>query len=244
MHEGHRQRMREKFLKQGGDAFLPHEFLELLLFYVIPRCNTNEIAHELMNRFGSFRGVVDAEREELAQIKGIGDNASIFMKILSAFPHFYFQEPQEKVWRFDKLSLAREFGITQFVGAPNEEIYALLLDNQLRKIDCVPLGRGAVNHVSFDLAELYRQCLLRKVSGVILYHNHPGGGTTSPSLEDMEITYQIQGKLSDVNICLLEHFIVSDFSAYPILCGGKGVTTPAIPRGDISRKTLERFYCG
>ncbi len=242
MHEGHRQRMREKFLKQGEDAFLPHEFLEMVLFYAIPRCNTNEIAHELMGRFGSFCGVLDAEFEELKEVKGIGENAAILIKMLVAANKLYFQEPQDKVQRFDKLSVARDFGVSRFVGTATEDIYALLLDNQLRKIDCIRLSCGTVNHVAFDLAELYRNCLLRKVSAVILYHNHPHG-LAVPSREDVEVTYQIQGKLSDVNICLLEHFVIAELSCYPILCGKNGVSSPAIPRGGIDRKTLDRFYC-
>ena len=242
MHEGHRQRMREKFLKQGGGAFLPHEFLEMLLFYAIPRCNTNEIAHELIDKFGSFGGVVDAEIDELKQVKGIGDNAAILIKCLAEVNRLYFQEPQDKVQRFDKLSVARDFGISRFVGSTNEDLYALLLDNQLRKIDCICLERGTVNHVAFDLAELYRSCLLRKVSAVILYHNHPHG-ISAPSCDDVEITYQIQGKLSDINICLLEHFIVTDLTTRPILCSQNNLSVPAIPRGGIDRKMLKRFYC-
>ena len=242
MHEGHRKRMRDKFLKQGGDAFLTHEILEMVLFYALPRCNTNEIAHALIDKFGSFRGVLDAEMEELTEVKGIGDSAAMLIQLLSVTNRLYFQEPQDKVQRFETLSAAREFGISRFIGMPHEDIYALLLDNQLRKIECIRLGRGAVNHVPFDLTELYRHCLARKASAIILYHNHPRGFTT-PSREDVEITYQIQGKLSDINVCLLEHFIISDFSSYPILCGKSGVAVPAIPKGGIDRSTLNRFYC-
>ena len=242
MHEGHRQRMFDKFLKQGGGVFLPHEFLELVLFYAIPRRNTNEIAHELMDKFGSFEGVLDADIEELKQVKGIGNHAAILIKCLSEGNRLYFQEPQDKIQRFDKLSVARNFGISRFVGTTTEDIYALLLDNQLRKIDCVRLERGAINHVAFDLGELYRNCLMRKVSAVILYHNHPHG-ISAPSCEDIEITYQIQGKLSDINICLLEHFIVSDLTTRPILCTQSDLSIPAIPRGGITRKMLNHFYC-
>ena len=242
MHEGHRQRMRDKFLSQGGDAFLPHEFLEMLLFYAIPRCNTNEIAHELIDKFGSFRGVLDAEPDELKDIKGIGNQAANFIKALSEVPRFYFQEPKKGVQRFDKLSAAREFGVSQLIGKAYEDIYALLLDNRLRKLDCICLGRGAVNHVSFDLGMLYRACFFRKAAAVILYHNHPNGHAY-PSREDMEVTYQIQGKLSDIDVCLLEHFIISDFSSVPLL-SLEGGYTPSIPRGGIDRKTLDTFYCG
>lgn len=242
MHEGHRQRMRDKFKMQGGEGFLPHELLEMILFYAIPRCNTNEMAHMLIDRFGSFRGVLEADVSELMEVKGIGENAATLLKLFPVALRLYFQEPQSKVQRFDKLSVAREFGVAQFVGNVNEDLYALLLDNQLRKIDCIHLCRGTTNHVGFDLTELYRQCLTRRVSAVILYHNHPRG-LSVPSREDVEITYQIQGKLSDVNICLLEHFVISDFFCTPILCAQSGVVTPAIPRGGLDRKALEHFYC-
>ncbi len=241
-HEGHRSRMREKFLKNGPEAFLPHELLEMFLFYAIPRCNTNEISHELIKRFGSLRGVFDADYEDLMSVKGIGENAAFLIKFTPNLLRMYLQDEQNNVEYFDKLSVAREFGVSRFLGCQNENLYVLLLDNQLRKIDCIHLKQGTVNHVAFDLTELYRNCINRNAAAVILYHNHPNG-LAVPSRDDVEVTYQIEAKLADISVCLLEHFVVSDFSCMPILYTQNSSFMSVIPRGKIDRNKLEHFYC-
>ncbi len=242
MHEGHRSRMREKYLKNGEDAFLNHELLETILFYAVPRCNTNEIAHELIEKFGSIRGVADADYYALQTIRGIGENAAVLLKLLGTFSRRYFQDASKDTLRFDKLSLAREFGVSMLRGYPSEQFCALLLDNQLRKVDFIPLTKGTVNHVPINLAEFYRHCLERPVSAVVLYHNHPNG-LAVPSREDVNLTYQLESKLTDINVYLLEHFVVSDHSCMPILYAQGASFKSSLAGGDIERERLENFYC-
>ena len=89
VHTGHRQRLKERFLKEGLDHFEEHQVLELLLFYAIPQRDTNEIAHELIRKFGSLTKVLDAKPEELAQVKYVGDNAATLFQLITAVARYY-----------------------------------------------------------------------------------------------------------------------------------------------------------
>ena len=241
MHEGHRQRMKEKFLNGNEKAFAPHELLEMLLFYAIPRCNTNEIAHELLDKFGSLRNVMEADYDDLKSVKGIGEHAAFLIKFIPGFLKIYSQEAGKDIHRFDKISVAREFGISMLLGYPEENVFALLLNNQLRKIGFINLNQGFINSVSINLASLYSNCFSKKVSAVILYHNHPSGLAT-PSREDIDLTYLLESKLADVNIYLLEHFVISDYACTPILMRQKDGLRLACSRFGISSKKVENFY--
>ena len=242
MHEGHRSRMRERFLKTEGEGFSPHELLEMLLFFVIPRSDTNPIARELMEQFGSLAGIRAADYYALQSVDGIGEKAALLIKLIEAYNIACLQEPQKDTVRFHKISVAREFGVAMLRSYAEERLCALLLDNRLRKVDFITLKRGTINHVPFDLTELYRCCIGRSVSAVVLYHNHPDG-MASPSRDDINLTYQIESKLVDVNVCLLEHFIVSPRACTGILYGQGGAMGNAAARGNLERSTLEAFYC-
>jgi len=240
MHEGHRGRMREKYLKGGEEGLLDHELLEILLFYCIPRSNTNEIAHELLKKFGTLDGVANADYYALQTVHGIGENAALFLNLLGTFNRKCAQSTVRDTKSFHHISVAREFGEAMLRGYPNEQLWALLLDNRLKKIDFVRVNEGTVNHVSFDLEEFYLSCLGRSVSAIILYHNHPKG-LAIPSREDLNLTYQIENKLLDVGIHLLEHFVVSDRSCVPMLYT-QGAAVRSACGNKLDKQTLESFY--
>jgi DNA repair protein RadC len=89
IHDGHRQRLKERFLEQGLDSFTKYQALELMLFYCIPRQNTNDIAHRLIEHFGSVSQTLDADIEELCSVEGIGLSAATFLKLLPAVARYY-----------------------------------------------------------------------------------------------------------------------------------------------------------
>lgn len=242
MHEGHRERIRNRFLKNGEEAFEEHELLETLLFYAIPRCNTNEIAHELIHTFGSLRGVLDADYEQLQSVKGIGANAAFLLHFIPAILRAYIKETHCNVVCFDKMSVAREYGAAMLFGRTKETVCLLTLDHQLRQIDDAYLWEGSVNDIRMNLSEFYRYCLGRRAAAVILYHNHPRG-LAVPSREDMEMTYLLEGKLKDVGICLLEHFVVSERACMPILHAQSALSGRAPVSSKIDVRRLEDFYC-
>ena len=100
-HEGHRQRLKDTFLKTSLDTFQPHNILELLLFYSIPRQDTNEIAHELINHFGSLKNVFDADYEELIRVKGIKENSAVLIKMIPQLAKIYLSNKPEERELFD-----------------------------------------------------------------------------------------------------------------------------------------------
>lgn len=239
MHEGHRSRMREKYLKGGEEGILDHELLEMLLFYCFPRCNTNEIAHDLIETFGTIEGVVNADPYALQTVRGVGENAALFLNLLGTFYRRCLQCQVKDTMKFNRISVAREFGESMLRGYPNEQVWMLLLDNQLKKIDFVRLTEGTVNHVPFDIGEIFRYCISRQASAVILYHNHPNG-LAVPSRDDLALTYQLEAKLAELGVYLLEHFVVSDRSCVPML-STQGATIRSAGH-KLEKQTIETFY--
>lgn len=241
MHEGHRERMREKVMKNGADSLQPHELLEILLFYAIPRRDTNELAHRLIEKFGSFADVFDADYNELMSVEGMGANAAFLIKLIPDIYRTCELNRKKDILRFDCMSTACEFGIALFRGKTNEVVYAVLLDNSLRKIDCIEIMSGAINSVAFDLRALYRECINKRASAVILYHNHPGG-ISIPSRDDIEFTYQLESKLADISIVLIEHFVVAENRCSPVLRLQKATSRIYIPGNSIGERMIEDFY--
>lgn len=241
MHEGHRKRMLDRIRKNGLDSLQEHEVLEVLLFYTIPRKNTNETAHLLLEKFGTLANVLDAEEVELLKVNGIGPRTATLIKMIPEFLRVYQKSHMLEFPLFDSVSIAQDFGKALFCGETNEKVYAVLLDNKLTKIDCIQLSSGSIGSVSFDLRELYRDCINKHVSAVILYHNHPNG-LSVPSRRDLEVTTQVELKLADIGVILLEHFIVGATSCLPLIKNIKSFSRTYVPNNDITETAIEYFY--
>lgn len=241
MHEGHRARMRKKIMEMGADALEPHELLEVYLYSSISRRNTNDIAHKLIDRFGSLAGVLDADINELMEVDGIGEISAQQIKLLPAIFRAYGLSGREKREKFDTLRAAGEFGIALFRGKTTECVYALLLDNSMRKIDCIKVAEGPLNSVSLDMRLLYKEILNKNVSAVILYHNHYGG-LSIPSGTDISTTHQLEQELYKINAVLIEHIVVADNNFSPILSMQKGKLRYFSPGGSINSHTMDKFY--
>ncbi len=216
LHDGHRERLREKYIATGGDTFTDHEMLELALFYAIPRSNTNDIAHALLDRFGSLEGVISAAPENLAQIDGIGEHSAIFLSLIGEFLRRVARASVKPKKKYTCLQDAVDHLHRMFIGVAQERIYLMMFDNGMRLIDTVELARGAVNHVSLDPHRLMKEALLCNASAVLIAHNHPDG-EPRPSEDDLRTTDRIQYLLSTTGITLLDHLIFSGGSYTSIL---------------------------
>ena len=137
IHAGHRQRMKERFLAGGLDGFSDHEVLELILFYAIPRRDVNELSHRLVERFGSFRAVFDADYEDLCKVDGIGENAAILIKLMSESFRKYALSDGKDVMLYDTLQKVGEYAVKLYIGVSVEKLYALLFDNKMMLLDTV-----------------------------------------------------------------------------------------------------------
>lgn len=207
-HDGHRERMRKRFLNEGLENFAPHEVLEFALFYTIPRANTNEIAHRLLEEFGDIKAVLSADPLRIQRVEGVGEKASLLLNFLGQLVRYYHTVGNDNVIIYTPFD-AGKFLLPKFIGATNEQLYVLFLDNKLRPITCKQLAEGSVNKVAINVHNLLELAILHKASSVILAHNHPRG-IALPSNIDIETTRQFTAALKIISVNLLDHLIFDD----------------------------------
>ena len=210
---GHRHRLREKFENCEQEAFLDYELLELILTYSIPRRDVKPIAKELLNRFHSFPGVMDARPEDLAQVPGLGQNSITLLKLIRSANVRYLARTMESLPLLDSPQLFADYARMKLGDKSNEVTLVFYLNTQNRLIRCDTPGSGSVDAVNIYPSEVARNALLCGAHSVVLCHNHPGG-SFHPSRDDDAITFGICTALAPLGIILLDHVIVSRFGYY------------------------------
>ncbi len=209
MHTGHRQRLKAQFLKNGLDGFTDIQVLELLLFYCIPRVDTNPIAHRLLQHFGSLDQVLEAPPEELQKVEGIGENAATLLCLMPAIGRYYQTKRSEKISILTSIDQCGEYLMPFFHGRSNETVFLLCLDAKCKVLACKELGEGSVNSASVPIRRIVETALMTKAVSVVLAHNHPSG-VAIPSSEDVLSTQRTAAALAAVEITLVDHIIVAD----------------------------------
>ena len=210
IHDGHREKMRRRFLSGGLEQFADHEALELLLYYAIPRRDTNPIAHALIDRYGSLSAVLAAPVEDLQKVEGIGESAAILLKLvprLCAKARLADADRQELI--LNTASRAGAYLLERFYGEQNEVIYQLCLDRKGKLLACKKLGEGSIAAAALDVRKLVENAILHSASSVVLAHNHPSG-IASPSHEDYAATDRARNALETIGVALADHIIVAD----------------------------------
>ena len=142
MHEGHRERVKRRFRQEGLDSFSDIQALELLLFYVIPRVDTNPIAHALLDHFGSLSQVLEASPEELMKVPGIGENAAVFLTLIPQMGRFYMVDRANHVKVLPTLEQCADYLVPHFFGRKLETVFILCLDAKCKLLCCKELGEG------------------------------------------------------------------------------------------------------
>ena len=208
--------MRVRFIKSGSDSFADHELLELLLFYALPRRNTNEISHSLLERFGSISGIASASVDELMLVEGVGENTAVLIKLVMSLAKRYAFEDLEAHKKLDTLDKVGEYARSLFIGSTQELVYLMLMDNSLSMLDCSCVAVGSINEVKPILRLIIERAIIKKASSVILLHNHPSG-TAEPSHKDFEFSYLLERELGIVGVNLVEHILVAGRAYTPIL---------------------------
>lgn len=209
LHGGHRDRLRARFIQNGFDGFAPHEVLELLLFYAIPRKNTNDIAHALIERFGSFDRVMEAPYEELLQVEGVGQNSAVLLRAVFEGFKYYNAERRVKRLTISSPGDAVEYVSSLFFGETAEVSYLLCFDIKLRLCNTVLVSRGNVNAAAVSIRNIVEIATRNRAASVILAHNHPGGVAT-PSASDIITTKRAIKALYEIGVSLIDHIIVAD----------------------------------
>lgn len=208
LHDGHREKMRRRFLETGLDSFAEHEALELLLFYAIPRRDTNALAHQLMDHFGSLDAVLSAPVEELMRMDGIGENAAVLLKLVPRVVQKAKLAANKEII-INSTEKAGDYLLERFRGEKNEVIYQLCLDRKGKLLSCRRLNEGGADSSELNIRRLVENALLVSASAVILSHNHPSG-IALPSSEDYATTERVQTALNMVGVALVDHIIVAD----------------------------------
>lgn len=208
VHDGHRQRIKERYAETGLDGFSDHTVLEFLLFYAVPRKDTNELAHLLLEHFGSLTAVLEADREDLMQVNGIGENAATLLSLIPQISRRYMEHRTVPKRQIKDSKDAAQYFVSKFAYEYNEVAYAMFLDSKHNIICTRQMARGVVNGLELSVRSLVETCLKLHAQAVIVAHNHPSASLT-PSSEDEFFTMSLKKALYLVDIDLLDHIIVS-----------------------------------
>lgn len=208
LHSGHRERVKQLFLISGLDSFSPHAVLELLLFYAIPQKDTNPIAHELMQKFGSLSGVFDAPIEELQKVNGIGKSASVLIKMIPQLCRLYEESLDHGKTRIYSCDEAGKIFTKKFIGRQNEIVMLMLLDSRSRILYCGTVSEGCATSANIYIKTVVRLAAQFNAVYAILAHNHPSG-ECMPSKQDLDTTRWVFEALSTVEVQMIDHIIVS-----------------------------------
>ncbi len=216
MHEGHRNRLKAK-LKTAPKSLEDHELLELLLFYSIPRRNTNDEAHRLLERFNSVKGVFDADLLSLQTVEGVGENSALLIKLTSELLSRYtLSEPKFEKTPLESPKALRWYLTSLFIGTNKELCYLILFDKKKKLMSTNLLSEGDSNGTGISMQKVAELVSDRRTAYVILAHNHPNGRPI-PSGQDVAVTNILNNFLHPMQIQLIDHFIVAGEDCVPIL---------------------------
>ena len=208
IHDGHRQRMRKRFEKEGLANFEAHEVLELMLYYCIPRADTNEIAHKLIRRYGTIDRVLQTSPKELQKMEGIGENASFYLALMNEAIRYINVERATQMDACSDLVDYRTYLKHFFDGLSKEAAYLLCLDAKGKPLGHYKISEGSVTSTPLPLRDIVEIAITSNAASVILAHNHPGG-LAIPSEEDKQATVRLLSILNDMGIILADHIVFS-----------------------------------
>ncbi len=208
VHDGHRDRLKSRFAEHGLESFNDINALELLLFYAIPRKDTNVMAHDLVDRFGSLSGVFDASLRELTEVPGIGENTALLIKLVPQMMKKCQLSKVNDIRVFRSSNDLGRFLVPRFMDERDELALLLCLDSRKSLICCRVLNRGVVNAVDITVRRLVELALKNKAASLVLAHNHPDG-IALPSREDEAFTRKAGEALRLMGMELVDHIIVA-----------------------------------
>lgn len=197
-----------------------YEMLELLLMQSIPRKDVKPIAKDLMAKFKSFSGVLNADTKDLMDVSGIGESVAHSLKLTVAISELYRQDSMKNQDIFNNKADLLDYLYTRMSGLKHEEFHVIYLDSKNKVVHDECLFRGTVNSSAAYPREIMKQALKHGAAGVILSHNHPSGDP-SPSVEDEMFTVDVMGAAQALSITVHDHIIVGDKEHYSFHDHGK-----------------------
>ena len=221
--QGHRERIREKFLKNGIDGFAEYEILELLLTYCIPRKDTKPIAKELLNKFKRLDNIFKADFDKLSAIDGLGKNSIAFLKLIGDLPSIIYKDElkNKKLLNKETLKISNKDILLNYLRnkigyEEKEKFYVIYLSSSNEVIEFEENSVGTLDRSSVYPREIYKKIINLNAKSVILAHNHPSDNIT-PSKSDIELTNEIAKGLKNFGALLIEHIIITKNSYFSFL---------------------------
>ncbi len=217
---GHRSRLRERFFRTGLDGFHDHEVLELILTYVIPRRDVKPVAKDLLREFKTLGSVLDAPREQLKKIDGIGEQAAGLLNLIPQLIARYLNDRWKKRRVFSSIKDAAAFLVNQLKAEKKEVFLCLNLSSQNALLAAEKIQEGTVNRATVYPRLVVESAIKHSATAVILAHNHPGG-LPKPSDADRRLTRKIKRIFQEIDIALHDHIIVAGDNYYSFAENGE-----------------------
>ena len=208
-HTGHRERMKAEFLARGLEGWPDHRVLELLLFYTIPQGDVNDLAHELVERFGSLAGVLDASVEELKKVKGVGDHTAVFLRMLPAVLGRYQGARTRLSAIINSPEEAYAWLEPYFFGARNEMVYVLRMDGKRQVLGVRKVAEGSIEMAEVNTRRIAEEAIGLRAAQIYVAHNHVSN-LAIPSQADWLTTDTLRGALRPIGIELIDHLVFVD----------------------------------
>lgn len=210
IHSGHRSRLRNRVKKYGLDSLNDHEVLELLLGYAIPRKDTNPLAHNLINYFGSFAKVIDADFYDLLKVNGVGEETAVFIKVLSSFMPIYKEsKAKEEDLIIKNTFQAVNYFRKRFEIKDKEFMHVICLSKTCKLVSSFSFDGKNDAEINFDFKTFMDKINKENVHSVMMFHTHPNGGV-EPSEEDLKTTQRCVHIASLCGIKFLDHLIFNE----------------------------------
>lgn len=207
LHDGHRERMMEKFRKNGIGVFEDHEKLEVLLYQILPRINTNDIAHELINNFGSLKNVLLEPVEDLVKIKGIGEKSALQLKFIGDLMNYLNTAKVAVKIRFSSTLEIVTYCLKHLTDKTHEVLLFILLDDKSALLHAFSITNSQPNHIQISYREVSKQIMKYDASKLIIAHNHLIG-SAEPSDDDQRFTRKLYDYLNMLSVGLVDHIII------------------------------------
>ena len=210
---GHRQRLRQRFLKGGADAIADYELLEMLLFASHPRGDVKPLARKLVAKFGDAGKVLTASPEALMGVEGVGESAAVSLKIAEAAAQALLRKKVEKGPVLSNWTSLLDYCHSILAGKKKEEFHLLFLNSKNELLADEKQQSGTINHAPVYPREVIARALELGASAIILVHNHPTGDPT-PSPADIKVTREIVQAGLGVSVGIHDHLIIGSEGHY------------------------------
>ncbi len=210
VHKGHRNRMIERFKREGAKNFYDHELIEMILYYCFTRQDTNKLAHNLLKEFKGVKGFLEADYDSLLQVKGIGEKSAVLLSLIGELSNRKNNlSLVDKNHKINTVEEAKDYCAIIFHKAKYERFHLICLKDSGQVIDPGFICEGHFNKVNVNMRKIMDVVVKHQPSGVILAHNHPNG-EAFPSEDDLNTTVLIKEWLEPLQVKVLDHIICGD----------------------------------